>query len=174
MRASRLAVVLLGAAALWTVACGGEKPPATPEPAVAESAPPPSPPAPPSLYERLGKREGVTGVVDELMGNVLADKRISKLFDKDKKDEQRARQLHDRFVEELCVLAGGDDCHYDGKDMKEAHGGMHINEAQWNAFVEDLTIALETRNVDHALAKELVDKLESDVKGDVVAAGKGK
>lgn len=171
-------IALLGAAALWASACGGEKPPATPEPPVAEPAPPPSPapppPPPPSLYERLGKRDGLTAVVDELMGNVLADNRISKLFDKDKKDKQRAKQLHDRFVEELCVLAGGDDCHYDGKAMKDAHAGMHITDAQWSAFVEDLTIALETRNVDDALSKELVDKLESDVKTDVVSAGKGR
>jgi hemoglobin len=104
------------------------------------------------------------------MGNVLADKRISKLFDKVRKDKDRARQLHTRMVGELCVVAGGTDCGYDGKPMKEAHQGMGIGDAQWNAFVEDLTIALKTRSVDDALAKELLDRLDQQTKADVLGA----
>jgi hemoglobin len=159
--------------------CGPSKPAVDPEPAVIEPAPPPPPPPPPpapSLYERLGKREALDAIVDELMGNVLADNRISRLFDKAKKDKERAKQLHGRMVAELCVLAGGAgaDCAYDGKPMKDAHKGMNVTEAQWNAFIEDLTIALKTRNVDDALAKELVDKLDSATRADIVTGGKGK
>ena len=60
------------------------------------------PPPAPSLYERLGKQEGLDGLVDELMGNVLADKRISKLFDRARKDKDRAKQLHARMVAECA------------------------------------------------------------------------
>ncbi len=169
-----LALALLGGAA---VACGPAKPPVDPEPAAEEPpapAPPAPPPAAPSLYDRLGKREALEGIVDELIGNVLADRRISKLFDKVKKDKDRAKQLRDRLVAQLCVVAGGADCNYEGKPMKDAHKGMNISQAQWDAFEEDLGIALKTRNVDDPLAKELVDKLESS-KADVVTAGaKGK
>ena len=161
-----------------TAACGPAKPPAEPEPVEAEPAPPPPPqPAPvpvPSLYERLGKREALEGIVDDLMGNILADKRINKLFDKARRDKDRAKQLHARLVAELCVVAGGTDCNYDGKPMKDAHQGMGIGEAQWSAFVEDLTIALKTHSVDGALIKELVGKLEEQTKADVVAPAKGK
>ena len=114
-------------------------------------------------------------MVDELLGDVLADKRINKLFDKARKDKEHARKLRGRLVAELCVVSGGgDDCAYDGKPMKDAHKGMNIHEGQWNAFVEDLTIALKTRNVDDALAKELVDKLEQQTKADIVTPGKDK
>lgn len=159
--------------------CGPSKPAVDPEPAATEAPPPPPPPPPPpapSLYERLGKKEALEAIVDELMGNVLADNRISKLFEKAKKDKDRAKQLHVRMVAELCVIAGGAgaECAYDGKSMKDAHKGMNVTEAQWNAFIEDLTIALKTRNVDDALSKELVDKLDGSTKSDVVTGGKGK
>jgi hemoglobin len=173
-RWSRL--LLAAVAVAGACACSPAKPPVDPEPSEAETTPtpPPPPPATPSLYERLGKREALDAIVEELLGNVLADNRISKLFDKAKKDKDRAKQLHTRLVAELCVVAGGgDECAYDGKSMKEAHKGMNIGAAQWDAFVEDLTIALKTRNVDDGVAKELLDKLEQKTKADVVA-GKGK
>lgn len=174
---------LVGLVGLAGLGCGPSKPPVDPEPSVAEPPPPPPPPpAPPpapSLYDRLGKHEALDGIVDDLMGNVLADNRISRLFDKAKKDKDHAKQLHARFVGELCVLAGGTDCNYDGKSMKDAHKGMGITEAQWNAFVEDLTIALKTHGVDDALSKELLDAMVQQTKADIVAApaaspGKGR
>jgi hemoglobin len=159
-------------------ACGPAKPAVDPEPSEAETTPPPPPPPPapatPSLYERLGKREALDAIVDELLGNVLADNRINKLFDKVRKDKDRAKQLHTRLVAELCVVAGGGaECAYDGKSMKDAHRGMSIGPPQWDAFVEDLTISLKTRNVDDAVAKELIDALEQTAKADVVSK-KGK
>jgi hemoglobin len=165
------------------VACAARKPPTEPttpdgdasadDAAPSASAAPPS--TAPSLYERLGKKDALAGVVEELMGNVLADNRIAKLFDKTRKDKTRTKQLSARMVAELCVVAGGgDDCGYDGKTMKDAHAGMNITGAQWDAFIEDLSIALKTRGVDDAAGKELVDKLAQQTKGDIVTPGKNK
>lgn len=156
-------------------ACGSPKPPEEPATVASEAPEPPppapAPPPPPSLYERLGKRDALQGIVEELMGNVLADNRISKAFDRDKKDKDRGKQLAARMLAELCVVAGGgDECGYDGKSMKDAHKGMNITEAQWDAFMEDLSIAMKTRNVDDALAKELASKLEDQTKADIVTA----
>jgi hemoglobin len=155
-------------------ACGSPKPAEEP-PAVASQAPepppPPPPPPPPSLYERLGKKDALQGIVEELMGNVLADNRISKLFDRDKKDKDRGKQFQARMVAELCVVAGGgEECGYDGKSMKDAHKGMNVTQAQWDAFMEDLAIAMKTRNVDDALSKELAAKVEEQTKADIVTA----
>jgi len=178
------APVLLALVALplgVVAACGSPKPPEEP-PAVAsqtsEAPPPPPPPPQPSLYERLGKRDALQGIVEELMGNVLADNRISKFFDRAKKDKDRGKQLQARMVGELCVVAGGgDDCDYDGKSMKDAHKGMNITQPQWDAFMEDLAIAMKTRGVDDALSKELASKIEDQTKADIVSpapAGSGK
>jgi hemoglobin len=164
---------------MWALGCSGAKPAAVagPEPPAASSAAPASsfslPPLPPgpSLYDRLGKWEALLGVADELIGNVLADNRISKLFEKAKKDKERAKVLRLHMAEELCVVAGGD-CNYNGRTMKEAHEGMNITEVQWKAFVEDLSIALKTRGVDDAAAKELLGKLGGDLKAEVVGQGR--
>lgn len=156
-------------------ACGSPKPAEAPAPVASDApeappAPPPAPPAP-SLYERLGKGDALQGIVEELMGDVLADNRISKLFDRDKKDKDRAKQLQAHMVGELCVVAGGgDECAYDGKSMKDAHKGMNITQAQWDAFMEDLSIAMKTRGIDDALAKELASKLEDETRADIVTA----
>ncbi len=178
MPGPRLRLLVAALAVAGACGCKPAKPPVDPEPSEAETTPPaPSatpPPAAPSLYERLGKREALDAIVDELLGDVMADNRINKLFDKVKKDKDRAKQLRTRLVAELCVVAGGgDECAYDGKSMKEAHKGMNIGPTQWDAFVEDLTIALKTRNVDDGVAKELLDKLVETTKADVVS-GKGK
>jgi hemoglobin len=177
----RVPRVAAWASAVFTfaaLACGAPKPPAEPAPpesdAAAEPPPPPPPPAP-SLYQRIGKKEALAGVVDELMGNVLADNRIAKAFEKARKDKARAKQLQARLVAELCVVAGGgDDCAYDGKSMKDAHTGMSVTSGQWDAFIEDLSIAMKTRGVDDSVAKELVDKLEQQTKADIVASPKAK
>jgi hemoglobin len=170
------------ALAVLAFACGAKKPaeqPSDSEGDASAEAPPPSPAPPPppqpSLYERIGKKDVLAGVVEELLGNVLADNRIAKLFDKARKDKNRTKQLSARLVAELCVVAeGGDDCAYDGKPMKDAHAKMNITGAQWDAFMEDLSIALKTRGVDDAVAKELLDKLTDKTKGDIVTPGKGK
>ncbi len=166
---------MLAAALLLGVACGAKKPAEEPTPpesdASAEAAPepPPAPPPQPSLYERLGKKDALAGVVEELLGDVLADNRIARLFDKAHKDKARTRQLSARLTAELCVVSGGgDDCAYDGKPMKEAHVKMNITGTQWDAFMEDLSIALKTRGVDDGAAKELVDRLTKQTKSDIV------
>jgi hemoglobin len=172
---------ILALAAL-ACACGAKKPAEDPSASDSDAsaeappeAPPPPPLAQPSLYERIGKKDMLAGVVEELLGNVLADNRIGKLFDKARKDKARTKQLSARLVAELCVVAdGGDECAYDGKPMKEAHAKMNITGAQWDAFIEDLSIALKTRGVDDAAAKELIDKLTDKTKGDIVTPGKGK
>jgi hypothetical protein len=120
-RTTALMLLALAGLPLGVVAaCGSPKPPEEP-PAVASQAPEPPPPPPPpqpSLYERLGKRDALQGIVEELMGNVLADNRISKLFNREKKDKDRGKQLQARMIGELCVVAGGgDECGYVGKSM---------------------------------------------------------
>jgi len=169
------------ALALLVAACGARKPAEEPSTsdsdASAEAAPESAPPSPaaPSLYERIGKKDMLAGVVEELLGNVLADNRIAKLFDKTRKDKNRTKQLSARLVAELCVVSdGGDECAYDGKPMKDAHAKMNITGAQWDAFIEDLSIALKTRGVDDGAAKELIDRLTDKTKGDIVAPGKAK
>jgi hemoglobin len=50
------------------------------------------------------------------------------------------------LAEQICAGTGGP-CKYTGRDMKSAHRGMNITEAQFNALVEDLVKTLDNLNV---------------------------
>ncbi len=173
LAAALLFVALAGASG----ACGGsKKPPAVVEPAAedAGSSEPvdAAPPAPKSLWERLGGKDAVVAVVDELIVNALADNRINKFFDKVKKDEPKKKLLRDAFVAFICDKTGGTDCNYTpNKSMKDVHKDMKLTEAHWNAFVEDLKIALASKNVADDLQTELLTEL-SKTKADIVTPKK--
>ena len=151
MRTGRIFLVAAIVASFGSAvfACGPSKKPPPKEPAVTETiadagVEEEAPPPPKSLYEKLGKKEGIAKVVDTLMKNVAADAKINKRFAK-----LKGKALDDfkqKVVELVCQSTGGD-CTYSGKNMKDAHKGMKIKEDEWNAFLADLKAALDENNV---------------------------
>src|SRR6202165_2264570 len=103
-----------------------------------------------SLYDRLGGQGAVTAVVDDFVSNVAADNRINKFFAKT--DIPRWKRL---LVEQICAGTGGP-CNYTGRDMKSAHAGMGITDAQFNALVEDLVKTLDKFKVPEKEKGELL------------------
>ena len=114
-----------------------------------------------SLYDRLGGKEALMAVVGELWNVVAADARINGRF-KNTKPEAFGGQL----VDFLCQASGGP-CTYQGKDMKAAHTGMKLNDAEFNALAEDTTKALNKFKVPAKEQSEVIGLLAS-LKGDVV------
>jgi hemoglobin len=72
------------------------------------------------------------------------------------------------LADQLCELSGGG-CHYAGKSMQDAHAGMMINDVQFDAIIQDLSLALEERQVSKDNEKELLDKLAT-LRDDIVFA----
>jgi hemoglobin len=119
---------------------------------------------PPSLYQRLGGYDALAAVTDDFIGRMATDKALSKFFAGHSKDSLvRIRQL---VVDQLCAATGGP-CAYIGRDMKSAHQGMGISEADWNAAVGHLVATLDKFKVP---AKEKAEVLAaiSSLKGDIV------
>lgn len=112
-----------------------------------------SKPAKPSLYERLGGSPAITAVVDDFVGNVAADTRISPKF-----ANANIPRLKTRLVEQICAGAGGP-CTYKGRDMRTAHAGMDITNGEFDALVEDLVKSLNKFKVPAPEQKELLDML---------------
>ena len=98
--------------------------------------------APKSLYDRLGGKSAIVAVVDEFVANCAADARINKFFAATASDKNRLATFKNHLVNQVCEAAGGP-CKYTGKDMKSAHAGLGISNADFNALVEDLTKALD-------------------------------
>ena len=120
--------------------------------------------AEPSLYKRLGGREGIRGIVDDFVAALVADSRVNTRF-KDLKPADVER-VKTNISDQICEAAGGP-CSYLGKDMKTTHKGMRITEAEWTAGVEDLTKALDKRNVSQKDKNELLGLL-TPMKNDIV------
>ena len=119
-----------------------------------------------SLYSRLGGKKAITAVVDQFVTNVANDARINKFFADTVKDPKRVEKLKMNLVDQICQASGGP-CKYKGKDMKTAHKGMGISDADFNALVEDLVAALNQFKVGETEKNELLGAL-GGMKSDIV------
>jgi hemoglobin len=125
-----------------------------------------APAKPKSLYDRLGGKTAITAVVDEFVGRVAADKRINSFFMATASDPKRLANFKSNLVDQICEASGGP-CKYKGKDMKSAHAGMGIGDADFGALVEDLSAALDKFKVGSAEKNDLLGAL-GPMKKDIV------
>lgn len=110
-----------------------------------------APDASASLYDRLGKKDALTAVVKDFVEERVAkDARIKSFF-----ANADIPALEAKLVDQLCEASGGP-CKYTGKDMKTAHTGMNVKDADFTALVEDLKASLDHFKVG---AKEQQDLL---------------
>lgn len=107
-------------------------------------------PATTSLYNRLGGMQAITAVVDDFVGNVATDQRINAKF-----ANANIPRLKTRLVEQICAGSGGP-CTYGGLDMRTAHAGMAITNAEFDALVDDLVKSLNKFKVPEREQKELL------------------
>jgi hemoglobin len=121
-------------------------------------------PSAPSLYKRLGGREGIAIVVGDFTTNMAGDSRVNARFKEMKPPE--VEKFKSNLSDQICDAAGGP-CSYLGKDMKTAHAGMKITEAEWSATVENLVKALDKNNVSAPAKQDLLGIL-GPMKKDIV------
>ena len=97
-----------------------------------------------TLYRRLGGYHVIAAVIDEFLSRFGSDPRLARFGGGRSLDSrQRSRQL---LVDQICSIAGGP-CVYCGRDMKTAHGGLGIIEAEWQATLQCVSAALEKYSV---------------------------
>jgi hemoglobin len=106
---------------------------------------------PPTLYKRLGGREGISIVVADFVTNMKGPE---------------IEKLKSNLSDQICDATGGP-CSYLGRDMKTAHKGMQVTEAEWNATVENLVKAMDKHQVGPTEKSELLGAL-GPMKADIV------
>lgn len=120
-------------------------------------------PAGTTLYARLGGYDAIAAVVDDFIGRLATDPQFSKFFVGHSQDSiHRIRQL---IVDQFCQVTGGP-CAYIGRDMKTAHKGLGISEADWNASVKHLIASLDKFKVPEKEKGDLLGiagKLKDDI-----------
>lgn len=106
-----------------------------------------------SLYKRLGGYDAIAAVTDDFIGRLVADPGINKFFVHHSTDAlNRTRQL---AVDMICWASGGP-CLYIGRDMKTAHAGLGITEADWNTSVTLFVATLDKFKVPEQEKSELL------------------
>jgi hemoglobin len=133
-------------------ACGGA--PRAPRPRAAPAA---------SLYDRLGRRDAIALVVQDFVEQrVASDPRINGFF-----AHADLPRLETRLVDQICEATGGP-CKYTGlyKDMRTAHAGLAIRDADFRALLDDLAASLRQLGVGAGEQQELLaalGKLHDDI-----------
>lgn len=115
-----------------------------------------------TLYDRLGRRDGITRITRQLIKNHLANPLVSQRYSQITDMDRIERNVIDFF----CAGSGGPQT-YAGKDMVSTHRGMNVNEQEFVAVLDDAMAALETCEVDAPVRNEVLAILWS-MKGEVV------
>jgi len=112
----------------------------------------------PSLYRRLGGREGIAGVVDAFVTNALADPRIGPAFKS--LPAAKVGPLKSNIADFICENTGGP-CSYLGRTMKESHKGLGLAREDVDACNAALAKALDTNGVKAADKEQLMKLVQS-------------
>ena len=106
-----------------------------------------------SLFKDLGGQAGVTRIADRSVRLFLADTRVKADFDNINLD-----RLRQRLAEQFCQITGGS-CVYHGHSMAEAHAGLDLTQAKFNAVAEDVQTAMRQIGIPYWTQNRLMARL---------------
>lgn len=112
-----------------------------------------------SLYERLGGEPAITAVVADFVGRAAADPAVNFTRKGTGKEweatPENVELLKKRLVQFIGLATGGPQT-YEGDDMRSAHTGMKITDAEFNAIAGDLKASLDVFSVPAQEQQELL------------------
>lgn len=108
-----------------------------------------------TLYDRLGRRDGIARVTRTLIQNHMANPLVSARYGGSDLDK-----VERRVIEFFCVGSGGPET-YTGQDMVATHKGMNVSEQEFVAVIDDAMAALETNGIDKPTQDEVLGILWS-------------
>ncbi len=115
----------------------------------------------PRVFAAWNGKVGIDRVVDRFVDRNFADPRISDIF----KNHDQVR-LRRALKEQFCFILGGE-CDYTGRNMRNSHKDLGIQNADMNALVENLQTAMGEEKVPFWAQNKLLAKL-APMRRDVV------
>ncbi|ABC81527.1 group I truncated hemoglobin [Anaeromyxobacter dehalogenans] len=128
-----------------------------------------------SLYERLGGEEKIAQIVNDVLDLHLKNPIIGTRFrlalargaQAFGGDEAAAAARLKRVTVEFFASGSGGPQAYTGRDLREVHTGMNVNEQELVAAIDDIVLALERNGIGAPERNEVVAILYS-LKGEVL------
>lgn len=121
--------------------------------AMADENPAPADPSLRPVFDEFGGKAGLDALMEDFMIALVDDPRTRDYF-----AEADQKHVKAMLSEQFCVILGGP-CTYTGKGMKEAHAKLKINEAVFNALVEDLQKAMDKHRIPFRAQNKLLARL---------------
>lgn len=117
-----------------------------------------------TLYQRLGGYDAIAAVTDDFVVRLSTDPQLQRFFGGLSVDSQKRLRQH--IVDFLCSATGGP-CIYTGRDMKTAHAGLGIAQADWDLSAKHLVETLDKFKVPEKEKNEVLAAITS-LKADIV------
>ncbi len=108
-----------------------------------------------SLYERLGKAEGIAAIVDDIVEAHLNNPVIKARFLPYVEKPEQVAIIKKHTCDFLGAGCGGPE-QYSGRDMQVAHRGMNISEAEYMNAIDDILMVLDKHQRDEETKKEVL------------------
>ncbi len=117
-----------------------------------------------SLYERLGGYDSIAAFVVEWVALQRADPRFAR-FSGGRGTDKKMRDVQ-LNIDAFCQATGGSN-YYMGRDLKQAHMGLNINNEEWAASVKYMEEAMVKCGIREAERKEFLELMET-MRDDIV------
>lgn len=114
-----------------------------------------------SLYERLGGTDGITRIASDVVDLHRQNPLIAPRF------AAHDSEALKRAAATFFIQGTGGPSVYEGKDMRSAHQGMNIDEAEFVAVLDDSLAALDKNGIGQREKEEVLFVLYS-MKGEIV------
>ncbi|WP_421905299.1 group I truncated hemoglobin [Mameliella sp.] len=113
-----------------------------------------------TLYERLGGAAGIRRIVDGAVAAHMDNPLIGHRFAPYADQPERVEEIKQHTCDFFAAGSGGPDT-YRGRSMAEAHRGMQIDAAEYDAACDDILGTMEALNYDQRTHGEVGDILQS-------------
>ncbi len=108
-----------------------------------------------TLYERLGGKEEIATIVDDVIEAHFNNPTISAIFAPYKAQPERLAIIRQHTIDFFSAGSGGS-VQYKGRDMTTTHTGMNINAIEYMAAVDDIMEVLDKHKIDDDSKKDVL------------------
>jgi hemoglobin len=119
-----------------------------------------------SLFERLGGSSGINALVEDIVALHMENPIIRARF-RPYLESPEKLQVTKKHLCAFLEAGSGGAAQYSGRNMRDTHRGMNINEAEYMAATDDILEALRKHHIDEQTQKDVL-AIAYSLKGDIL------